>query len=67
MTRVVLAAGWQVHHEGRLVAGGEVFDVGEDLAAHWIARGWVVPAPVQRSDRGERPAGRLPGGDGADG
>ena len=42
MTRVVLAAGWSVHHGGRLVAGGDALDVAEALAAHLVVRGWVV-------------------------
>lgn len=44
-TTVKVTAGYLVVVDGEQRSGGEVVEVDDDLAATWLRRGWVEPAP----------------------
>lgn len=50
-TRYRVAAGFQVHHEGRFYAEGEEFEAPTREAREWLARGYVEEAPAKPAAR----------------
>ena len=51
--KVKVTDGIQVTHDGKSYRGGAVVDVPDDVAAQWIAPGWVteMPAPKKAAPR----------------
>lgn len=46
--RVKVAEGIQVTHSGKSWRGGQTADVPAEVAAEWLACGWVTEAPKPR-------------------
>jgi hypothetical protein len=42
MTKIRVAQGVQVVHDGQVHADGESADVPDDVGAHWVSEGWAT-------------------------